>query len=87
LKIEEIVPLTNGLSIPCGGYTMVCDRAQVIPRTGDAVDVKFLIAGTDCVPRIRLRREQIARATSNDVARILRHVARNAVGGAPHFHS
>ena len=87
MKIEELVSLTNGLSVPCDGYTLVCDRARVIPRTDNAVDVKFMIAGTDYVPSIRLRRDEIAQATSAEVARMLRHVARNAAGAAPHFHS
>ena len=87
MKIEELVALTNGLSVPCHGYTLVCDRARVIPRTDDAVDVKFLIAGTDYVPSLRLRHDEIARATSAEVARIVRHVARNAAGAAPQFHS
>lgn len=87
MKIEELVALTDGLSVPCGGSTLVCDRTRIVPLADDAVDVKFVIAGTDCVPKIRLRREQIARATSEDVARIVRHVARNAIGAAPHFRS
>lgn len=87
MNIDELVPLTNGLSVPCDGYTLVCDRARIIPRSDNAVDVKFLIAGTDYVPSIRLRRDEIARATSAEVARLLRHVARNAAGAAPHFHS
>ena len=87
MNIEELVPLTNGLSVPCGGYTLVCDRARITPVKEDAVEMKFLIAGTDYVPRMRLSRAQISRATSEDVARIVRHVARHAVGAAPHFHS
>jgi hypothetical protein len=87
VNIEELVPLTNGLSVPCGAHTLVCDRARITPVTGDAVDMKFLIAGTDYVPRVRLRRELISRATSEDVARIVRRVARHAVGAAPQFHS
>lgn len=87
MNIEELVLLTNGLSVPCDGYTLVCDRARIIPRSDDSVDVKFLIAGTDYVPSIRLRRAEIAQATPADVARLLRHVARNAAGAAPHFHS
>jgi hypothetical protein len=87
VNIEELVLLTNGLSVPCGTYTLVCDRARVIRIKGDAVEMKFLVAGTDYVPRVRLSREQISGATSEDVARIVRRVTRRAVGVAPHFHS
>jgi hypothetical protein len=84
VNIEELVPLTNGLSVPCGTYTLVCDRARITPVKGDGVDMKFLIAGTDHVPRVRLSLEQIARATSADVTRIVRHVAQSALGACPH---
>ena len=83
MNIEDLVPLTNGLSVPCGVHTLVCDRARLTAVKGNGVDMKFLIAGTDYVPRVRLTREQIERATSADVARIVRHVAQRALGTCP----
>ena len=87
MNIEELVPLTNGLSFRCGGLTLVCDRAKVRAVKDEGVEMKFLVAGTDYVPRLRLGRERLARATSEEIARIVRQVARHAVGAAPQFHS
>jgi hypothetical protein len=79
MKIEDLVPLTNGLSVSACGQTLVCDRARVAAVAG-GVDVKFLIAGTDVVPRLRFKEEGVLRATADDVARIIRQVVRRAVG-------
>ena len=79
MKIEDLVPLTNGLSVTACGQTLVCDRTQVVPVRTDAIDLKFLIAGTDFVPRLRLTRERILKATSDEVARIVRRVVRAAM--------
>ena len=81
MKVEELVPLTNGLSVTAGPHTLVCDRARIKPVKDDAIDMKFLIAGTDFVPRLRLTRERIARGTADDVARILRRLVLRAVLG------
>jgi hypothetical protein len=87
VNIEELVPLTNGLSFRCDGLTLVCDRAKVRTVKNEAIEMKFSVAGTDYVPRLRLARERIARATSEEIARIVRHVARHAVGASPQCHS
>ena len=79
MSIEELVPLTNGLSVPCGPAMFVCDRARVTRSNGE-IDLKFLIAGTDFVPRVTLRKDLITAKSSADVARILRRVARHALG-------
>ena len=79
MNIEELAPLTEGLTVPCGPSTFVCDRAQVTPR-GDAVEMKFLIAGTDHMPRVRVRRDLVERWTREDAARAVRHVAQQAMG-------
>jgi hypothetical protein len=79
MSIEELVPLTNGLSVPCGNHTLVCDRAR-ITSLRDAIDMKFLIAGTDYMPRMRMHRDLVARSSSADVARMVRHVAQQAMG-------
>ena len=74
MKIEDLVPLTNGLSVTACGQTLVCDRARVVPVRGDSVDMAFLIAGTNLVPRFRLTRERLLKATADEVARIVRRV-------------
>ena len=79
MKIEELVPLTNGLSVTACGQTLVCDRTRIVPVKSDAIDLKFLVAGTDFVPRLRLTRERILKATSDEVARIVRRVVRAAM--------
>ena len=85
MNVDDLVPLTNGLSVRCDGATLVCDRARLTRLPNDAFDVRFLIAGTDYVPALRLHQEQVANATSDDVARLIRRVTCSAVGGAPHF--
>ncbi len=84
MKIEELVPLTNGLSLRSGGQTLVCDRARLTRISDDSVDMAFLIAGTDIVPRLRLRRDRLDRGTWDDVANIVRRVAERAVTGETH---
>ena len=79
MKIEELVPLTNGLSLTACGQTLMCDRARLSPAGRDALDLAFLIVGTDFVPRLRLTRERIASATAEDLMRIVRGVARRAM--------
>ena len=79
MTVEELVPLTNGLSLSCGPATFVCDRARVTRSNGE-VDLKFLIAGTDYVPRVTLRKDLVTRKSSEEIARILRRVACVALG-------
>lgn len=78
MKTEDLVTLTNGLSVTACGHTLVCDRARITPVRHDAMDLAFLIAGTDTVPRLRLSLERIARATADDMASVIRRVARAA---------
>jgi hypothetical protein len=79
MKIEDLVPLTNGLSVTACGQTLVCDRARILPVRKDAVDIKFLIAGTDFVPRLRLTRERVLKATADEVVKIVRRVVQGAI--------
>jgi hypothetical protein len=81
MTIDELVPLTNGLSVSACGQTLVCDRARITPLQGDAFDMSFWIAGTDYVPRLRLTRTRLANQTPEKVARIVSQVARRAVCG------
>ena len=83
MTIDEVVPLTNGLSVVAGTQTLVCDRTRITP-VNDSVDVSFWIAGTDFVPRLRLKKDRLARATADEVARIVRSVARVAFTGERH---
>jgi hypothetical protein len=78
MKTDELVSLTNGLSVTACGQTIVCDRARVTPVRNDAIDLKFLIAGTDIVPRLRLTVERVSRASAEEVSAIVRRVARSA---------
>ena len=79
MTIEELVPLTNGLSVTACGHTLVCDRARVAQIRGNGVDLKFWIVGTDFVPRLRLSPERIAKATADEVTKIVRRVIKRAV--------
>jgi hypothetical protein len=79
MTIEDLVPLTNGLTVIACGNTLVCDRSPITPIKRDAIDVKFLLAGTDCVPRLRLLRERVLTATPDEVARILQRVVKSAI--------
>lgn len=80
MKIEDLVPLTNGLSVTACGQTLVCDRARIRAIRNDALDMKFLIAGTDLVPRLRITRERVLKATADDLARIVGRVVRGVLG-------
>ena len=74
MTIEELVPLTNGLSVTACGQTLVCDRTRVVPVKNDAFDLKFLIAGTDLVPRLRLSRDKVSTARADELTRMIRRV-------------
>jgi hypothetical protein len=79
MTIEDLVPLTNGLTVTACGHTLVCDRARITPVRSDAIDVKFLMAGTDFAPRLRLLRERVLSATPDEVATILQRVVKRAI--------
>ncbi|HEX2462592.1 MAG TPA: hypothetical protein VHJ58_20800 [Vicinamibacterales bacterium] len=80
MTIEDLVPLTNGLTVTVCGKTLVCDRARITPVRNDAIDMSFLMAGTDFVPRLRLLRERVLGATPDDVTKIVRRVVKSALG-------
>lgn len=79
MTIEDLVPLTNGLTVTACGNTLVCDRARITPIRDDALDVKFLMAGTDFAPRLRLLRERVLSATPDEVTRIVQRVVKSAI--------
>jgi len=79
MTIDDLVPLTNGLTVTACGNTLVCDRARITPVRADAIDLSFLMAGTDVVPRLRLARARVLAASPDDVTRILSRVVKSAI--------
>ncbi|HEY7502128.1 MAG TPA: hypothetical protein VH740_26645 [Vicinamibacterales bacterium] len=79
MTIEDLVPLTNGLTVIACGNTLVCDRARITPVRNDAIDIKFLMVGTDFAPRLRLLRERVLEATPDEVKKLVQRVAKNAI--------
>ena len=79
MTIEDLVPLTNGLTVTACGSTLVCDRARITPVRNDAIDVTFLMAGTDFVPRLRLLRERLLKAAPDEVTKIVQRVVKSAI--------
>ena len=79
MMIEDLVPLTNGLTVTACGSTLVCDRARITPVRNDAIDMKFLMAGTDFAPRLRLLRERVLSATPDELTKIVRRVVKSAI--------
>jgi hypothetical protein len=79
MTIDDLVPLTNGLTVTACGSTLVCDRARITPIKNDIIEMKFLMAGTDFVPRLRLLRERVLNATPDEVATIIQRVVKRAV--------
>ena len=68
MKIDELIPLTNGLSVAAGQQTLVCDRARIGPVTDTTVDMSFWLVGTDLVPRLTLPRQRVALGTPDEIA-------------------
>ena len=79
MAIDDLVALANGLTVSACGHTLVCDRARVTPVSNDAIEMKFLVAGTDFVPRLRLGRKRVLSATADEVAKIIQRVATSAI--------
>ena len=79
MTIEELISLTNGLTVTACGSTLVCDRARITQVRDDAIDMKFLMAGTDFVPRLRLLRQRVLEATPEEVTKIVRRVVKSAI--------
>ena len=80
MGIDELVPLTNGLSVHTEHATLVCDRARLTRVSEEAVDMAFCIAGTDYVPRLRLARALVQASTPEQLATVVQRVATSAVG-------
>jgi len=80
MTIEQLVPLTNGLSVNACAQAMAVDRARITGISDGAIEMSFRIAGTDFAPRFRLPRRRLASASIDEFAAIIRRVAANAVG-------
>lgn len=81
MTIEQLVPLTNGLSVSACRQTLALDRARVTRVSDRFVDLSFRIAGTDVAPRVRLARQWLASSSIDDLARAFRRVAARAFCG------
>jgi len=79
MTIDDLVPLTNGLTVTACGSTLVCDRTRITPIRNDTIEMKFLMAGTDFVPRLRLMRARVLSATPDEVTAIIQRVVKRAV--------
>lgn len=84
MKIDELVPLTNGLSVVARDQTLVFDRCRIGPVSDTTVDMSFWIVGTDLVPRLTLPRDRVALGTPDEIAALVRLVARGAITGQRH---
>ena len=80
MTIDQLVPLTNGLSVSACSQILALDRARVTGLAGGGIDMSFRIAGTDYAPRVRLTRQMLATISFDELVRILRRVAASAVG-------
>ena len=80
MTIDQLAPLTNGLSVHAGRDTFVLDRTRVARLSNQSIEIAFRIAGTDFAPRLRIARVEFASSSVEDLADIVRRVASNAVG-------
>jgi hypothetical protein len=80
MTIEQLVPLTNGLSFSACNQTLVLDRARVTRFPDQSVEMAFRIAGTDLAPRLRLSAMRLAASSLDDLIAIVRRVAASALG-------
>jgi hypothetical protein len=83
MTIDELAPLTNGLTVRSGKQTFTCDRARITRFENGTIEMSFWIAGTDFAPRLRLTPKQIGASTREEIAQVVRHVAERAIAGDP----
>ena len=48
MTIEQLVPLTNGLSLTACNQTLVLDRTRITRLPDRSIEMAFRIAGTSC---------------------------------------
>jgi hypothetical protein len=80
MTIDQVVPLTNGLSVTACAQALAIERARVTRVTDRAVEMSFRLAGTDFAPRFTLPRRRLASASYDEFAAVVRRVATKAVG-------
>jgi len=79
MTIEQLVPLTDGLSVTACAQTLALDRTRVTKVSDKAVDLSFRIAGTEYAPRLRLTRQWIATSSLEDLVAVIRRVAKSTI--------
>jgi hypothetical protein len=79
MTIDQLIPLTDGLSVTACAQTLALDRTRVTRVSDRAIDLSFRIAGTDYAPRVRLTRQWIATSSLEELVGIVRRVARSVV--------
>jgi hypothetical protein len=80
MTIDQLVLMTNGLSISACAQTLAVDRARVTRVTDRAVDMSFRLAGTEFAPRFTLQRRRLASTTFEELVGMIRRVASSAIG-------
>ena len=80
MTIDQLVPVTNGLSLTACNQTVVLDRTRITRFPDRSVELAFRIAGTDLAPRLRLSALRIASSSLDDLVGIVRRVASRAIG-------
>ncbi len=79
MTIDQLIPLTDGLSVTACAQTLALDRTRVTRVSDRAIDLSFRIAGTDYAPRVRLTRQWVATSSLEELVGIVRRVARSVV--------
>ena len=80
MTIDQVVPLTNGLSANAGTHSFMLERARVTRGSANSVDISFRIAGTDLAPRLSLPSRRLASSSLDEVISILRRVVCRVAG-------
>jgi hypothetical protein len=80
MTVEQLVPLTNGLSLTACNQTLMLDRTRITSFPDRSIEMAFRIAGTDLAPRLRLSALRLAASSLDDIVRIVRQVASSAMG-------
>ena len=79
MTIDQLIPLTDGLSFTACAQTMALDRTRITKVSDRAIDLSFRVAGTDYAPRVRLTRQWLAASSFEELVSVVRRVARSAV--------
>jgi hypothetical protein len=79
MTIDQLIPLTDGLSVTACAQTLALDRTRVTRVSDRAIDLSFRIAGTDYAPRVRLTRQWVATSSLEELVGMVRRVARSVV--------